>query len=192
MCAPDMKMIILISVILAHVKISRHIHALWDGPFCQISRSKVQDEYFPRYFTESFHSSMFHVFKILILILQWHKKKSELYFLGLTYLILVSVLQVHALSNYSCTNRNVSFSVVYTLGKDLWGVSVEGYKNCSCLLSNFSVRWPEGGAFNHRCAKRERKYEYKLHKHISAVNNRGIRRVWWVSLSQTRSKKRPP
>ncbi|PKU44940.1 hypothetical protein llap_4753 [Limosa lapponica baueri] len=50
-------------------------------------------------------------------------------------------------------------------------------KTEAACCSNFRVHWPEGGAFNHRCANRERKYEYELCEHFSAVNNRGKQRI---------------
>lgn len=50
-------------------------------------------------------------------------------------------------------------------------------KAAAARCSNFSVHWPEGGAFNHRCANWERKYEYELCEHFSVVNNRGKRRI---------------
>ncbi|CAM9613151.1 unnamed protein product, partial [Bubo scandiacus] len=50
-------------------------------------------------------------------------------------------------------------------------------KTAAACCSNFSVHWPEGGAFNHRCANQERKYEYELCEHFSAMNNRGKQRI---------------
>lgn len=39
-------------------------------------------------------------------------------------------------------------------------------KTATPYYSNFSVHWPEGGAFNHRCANQERKNEYELCGHF--------------------------
>lgn len=50
-------------------------------------------------------------------------------------------------------------------------------KAAASCCSIFSVHWPEGGAFNRRCANRERKHEYELCELFSSLSNRGKQRI---------------